>query len=99
MNAPTDAATTTSHQQVNDDDIKTHKEFLIQFINSLILRAQNEDSKHSVTRQATLVGEMEPVIHLDQTQQLRFSRTISLLLTFHHVQFLPVDNKLISRTQ
>ena len=53
---------------VNNDDIDSHKQFLIQFINSLIRRARKEDTKHSVTRQATPVGEVEPpVIHLDCT--------------------------------
>ena len=32
--------------------------------------AKNEDTKYSVTRQATPVGEVEPVISLSQTQQL-----------------------------
>ena len=56
------------HPTVDNDDINTHKEFLIQFINSLIFCACNEDTEHSVTQQATPVGEVEPVIYLDCTQ-------------------------------
>mmetsp|Transcript_34680 Transcript_34680/g.35272 ORF Transcript_34680/g.35272 Transcript_34680/m.35272 type:complete len:94 (+) Transcript_34680:66-347(+) len=54
-NVPTDATTitTTTHPQVNNDDIKTHKEFLIQFINSLIHRAKNENTKHLITSKST----------------------------------------------
>ena len=54
------------HPAVNNDDINSHKQFLIEFVNSLILRAKKEDKKHSVTRQATPVEEVEPVIHLDR---------------------------------
>ena len=67
------------HPLVDNDDIDSHKQFLIEFVNSLIRCAMEEDTKHSVTRQATPVGEVEPVIHLDQTQQLRFSRTVPSL--------------------
>ena len=74
---------------MNDNDIKTHNEFLIQFINSLICRAKNEDTKHSVTRQATPVGEVEPIIHLDRTRQLRFSRTDPSLETFDQHKSIP----------
>ena len=73
------------HRAMNNDDINTHKEFLIQFINSLILCACNEDTEHSVTRQATPIGEVEPVIHLDRTRQLCFSRTYPSLETFDHI--------------
>ena len=56
------------HPAVDNDDIDNHKQFFIEFINSLIYRAKNEDTKHSVTQQATPVGEVEPVIHLDRTR-------------------------------
>ena len=87
------------HPAVNDDLIKTHKEFLIKFINSLIRRAKKEDTKHSVTRQATPVGEVEPVIHLDQTQQMCFSRTHPSLDIYDHVCFLTGEHRLITHTQ
>ena len=87
------------HRAVNNDDMNTHKEFLIQFINSLILCACNEGTKHSVTRQATPVGEVQPVIYFDRIQQLRFSRTDPSLETFDHVQFLPGGHKLIPHKQ
>ena len=67
MNTTIDATTTTTHPQVNDGEVKTHNNFLIQFINSLIYCTKKEDTKYSVTRQATPVGEMKPVIYLDQT--------------------------------
>ena len=67
MNTSTDATTTITHPQVNDDDIKTHNKFLIQFINSPICPAKKENTKHSVTRQPTPVGEVKTVIHLGQT--------------------------------
>ena len=79
------------HPAVNNDDINSHKQFLIEFINSLICCAKNEDTNHSTTRQATLVDEVEPVIHLDQTGQQHFSRTDPSLETFDHVRFLPSD--------
>ena len=87
------------HPAVNNDDINTHKEFLIQFINSLILYASNKDTKHSVTQQVTPVGKVEPVIYLDQTRQLRFSKTYPSLSTFDHVRFQSGDYRLIPHTQ
>ena len=87
------------HPAVNNDDINTHKEFLIQFINSLILCVCNENTEQLVTQQATPIGEVEPVIHLDRTQQLRFSRINPSLETFDHVRFLPGEHKLIPNTQ
>ena len=87
------------HPAVNDDLIKNHKEFLIEFINSLILCACNEDIEHSVTQQATPVGDVEPSIHLDCTRELRFSTAEPPLSTFDHVQFLPGEHKLIEHKQ
>ena len=87
------------HPAVNDDDMDNHKEFLIEFINALICRAKKEDTKQPVTQHATPVGEVEPVIHLDRTRQLRFSRTKPSLKTFDHVQFLPGEHKLIPHKQ
>ena len=87
------------HRAVNNDDIDSHKEFLIEFINSLICRACNENTEHSVTRQATPVGEVEPVIHLDRTRQLRFTRTDQSLSTFDHVRLLPGEHKSIAHKQ
>ena len=55
------------HPAVNNNDINSHKQFLIQFINSCIHCAKNKDTKHLITRQATPVGEVEPLIHLDRT--------------------------------
>ena len=55
------------HYGVNNDDIDSHKEFIIEFINSLICCICNENTEHSVTQQTTPVGEVEPVIHLDCT--------------------------------
>ena len=79
--------------------LKTHKEYFIEFINSLILRACNEDGVHSVTRQATPVGKVEPVTHLNRTRQLRFSRTDPSLSTFDHVRFPPGAHKLVAHKQ
>ena len=56
------------HIAVDNDDIDSHKQFLIKFINSFIGRAKKKDTKHSVTRQATPVGVMVPIIHLDRTR-------------------------------
>ena len=56
-------------------------------------------TKHTVTQQVTLVGEVEPVIHLGWTQKLRFSRTHPSLETFDHVRFLPGEHKLIPNKQ
>ena len=86
------------HPAVNNDDIDSHKQFLIKFINSLILCACNENTEYSVTRQATTVGEVEPVIHLDHTQQLHFSRTDPSLSTFDHVRFQSGNHRLIPHT-
>ena len=55
------------HPTVDNDDIDSHKQFLIEFVNSFICRAKNEGTIYPVTRQATPVGEVEPVIHLDRT--------------------------------
>ena len=87
------------HPAVNNDEMDNHKEFLIEFINTLICRAQKEDRKQPVTRQATPVGEVEPVIHFNRTRQLRFSRTKPSLSIFDHVRFLPGDHKLIPHKQ
>ena len=86
------------HPAVNDDIIKTHKEYLIEFINSLIRCAKKEDTKYSVTRQATPVGEVEPVIHLDRTRQLPFSRIDPSLDIYDHVRFQTGDHSLIPHT-
>ena len=51
---PTDATTMTTHPQVNDDDIDSRKELLIEFINSLILCAKKGDIKYSKDRQLQL---------------------------------------------
>ena len=56
------------YRAVNDNLIKTRKEFLIEFIYSLIYHVVKEDTKHLVTRHATPVGNVKTVIHLDQTQ-------------------------------
>ena len=66
------------HPAVNDDVIDSHKQFLIEFVNSLIRRAKLENRTAPVTRQATPVCEVEPVIHLDLTS------TLSLLGPSHH---------------
>ena len=87
------------HPLVDNDNIDSHKQFFIKFVNSLICLAMEEDTKHSVTRQATPVGEVEPVIHLDQTTQLLFSRTKPSLETFDHVRLLPGEHKLIPNKQ
>ena len=87
------------HPLVDNDDIDSHKQFLIEFVNSLICRAKNEGRTHPVTRQETPAGKVEPVIHLDRTTQLCFSRTKPSLKTFDHVRFLPGDHKLIPHKQ
>ena len=87
------------HPAVNDDEIDSHKQFLIEFTNSLIRRAKLEDKNAPVTRQATPVGTVEPVIHLDRTSQLHFSRTKPSLKTFDHVCFLDGDHTLIPHKQ
>ena len=92
--------TASKHPAVNDDEMDTHKEFLIEFTNALIRRAQKEGTAHSaVTRQETPVGEVTPVIHLNRTRQLRFSRTRPSLSTFDHVRFLPGNHQLIKHDQ
>ena len=91
--------TTYLHPAVDNDDIDGHKQFLIEFINSLICCAKNEDTKHSVTQQETPVGEAEPVIHLVPTQQLCFSTTQPSLETFNHFHFLPGKYKLTPHKQ
>ena len=87
------------HPCVNDDEIDSHKQFLIEFVNSLICQAKKENRTAPVTQQATPVGKVQPVIHLDRTSQLHFSRTKPSLNTFNHVCFLPGDDKLIPHTQ
>ena len=91
--------TTSKHPAVNDDEMDTHKEFLIEFINTLIRRAQKEGTAHPVTQQETPVGEVEPVIHLNRTRQVRFSRTRPSLSTFDHVRFIPGKHQLIAHKQ
>ena len=86
------------HRAVNNDNIKTHKEFLIEFINSLILCAKKKDTNHSVTTQGTPVGEVELVINVDQTQQIRFSRTHLSLEIYDHVRFQSGDHRLVPYT-
>ena len=80
-------------------EIDSHKQFLIEFINSLIRRAKKKNRTAAVTQQATPVGEVEPAIHLDRTSQLHFSRTKPSMKTFDHVRFLPGDHRLISHKQ
>ena len=84
------------HPDVNDD-INSHKQFLIAFINSLIHCAQDEESvQPSCTQTAT---PLDPTIHLNKTTQLRFSRNDPSLSTFDHIQFLPGDHSLITTKQ
>ena len=87
------------HLLVDNDEIDSHKQFLIEFVNSLICRAKKENRTAPVTRQATPVGKVQPVIHLDRTSQVHFSRTMPSLKTFDHVRFLPGDHKLIPGKQ
>ena len=87
------------HPLVDNEEIDSHKQFLIEFVNSLICWAKLENRTAPVTRQATPVGTVEPVIHLNRTSQLNFSRTRPSLKTFDHVRFLPGDHKLIPHTQ
>ena len=87
------------HRAVNNDDIDSHKEFLIEFIISLICCACNENAKHSVSRQATPVCEVEPVMHLDRTQQHRFSRTDPSLSSLNHLRFQSGNHRLIPHAQ
>ena len=44
-------------------------------------------------------GGVEPIIHFDRTQQLRFSRIDPSLETFDHIRFLPSGHELITRKQ
>ena len=87
------------HPLVDNEEIDSYKQFLIEFVNSLIRRAKLENRTAPVTRQATPVGEVAPVIHLDRTSQLHFSRTKPSLKTFDHVRFLDGDHTLIPHTQ
>ena len=81
------------HPAVDDDEIDSHKQFLIEFVNSLICRAKKENRTAPVAQQATPVGEVEPVIHLDQTSTLNFSRTNpSLKPLIMSVSFLVIKN-------
>ena len=67
------------HPDVNDS-IKSHTQFLIAFINSLIHRAQDEESAvPSGTQTAT---PLDPAIHLNRTAQLQFIRNDPSLSTF-----------------
>ena len=91
--------TASKHPAVNDDEMDTHKEFLIEFTNALICRAQKKGTAHSVTQQETPVGEVTPVIHLNRTRQVRFSRTRPSLSTFDHVRFIPGKHQLIVHKQ
>ena len=87
------------HPLVDNEEIDSHKQFLIKFVNSLICRTKQENRTAPVTRQATPVGTVEPVIHLNRTSQLHFSRTKPSLKTFDHVHFLPGDHELIAHKQ
>ena len=87
------------HPLVENDEIDSHKQFLIEFVNSLIRRAKLKNRTAPVTQQATPVGKVEPVIHLDRHSQLNFSRTKPSLKTFDHVRFLPGDHKLMPHNQ
>ena len=83
------------HPDVNDDDINSYKQFFIAFVNSIIHRAQDEDTvKH--TQKSTPV---DPTIHLNKTGQLCFSRKEPSLSVFDHLRFLPGDHNLITTKQ
>ena len=84
------------HSEVNNDDINNHKLFLIAFINSLICHSMNENTVKLATQKSTPVN---PVIHLDRTDQLWFSRKDPLLSIFDHLQFLPGTHDLIKTKQ
>ena len=53
------------HPLVENEEVDSHKQFLIEFVNSFICQAKQENRTAPVTQQATPVGEVEPVIHLD----------------------------------
>ena len=77
------------HPLVDNEEVDSHKQFVIEFVDSLIRRAKLEDKNAPVTRQATPVGKVQPVIHLDRTSTLNYSRTKPSLKTFDDVRFLP----------
>ena len=87
------------HSLVENDEIDSHKQFLIESVNSLIRRAKLEGRTAPVTQQTTLVGEVEPVIYLDRTTPLLFSRNKSSLKTFDHIRFLCGKHNLIPHKQ
>ena len=87
------------HPLVDNEEIDSHKQFFIKFVNSLICRAKLENRTAPVTRQATPVGRVKPVIHLDKTKTKNYSRTKPSLKTFDDVQFLPGNHQLIRHTQ
>ena len=86
------------HPDVNDG-IKSHKQFLIAFINSLIHRAQDEEVSVPTASRTRTWTPLEPVIHLNKTGQLRFSRNDPSLSIFDHLRFLPGDHVLITTKQ
>lgn len=84
------------HLDVNDDDVGSHMQFIILFINSLICRAMDENTAKPVTQTSTPVGN---VIHLNKPAQLWLSRKRPSLSIFDHVQFLPGKYDLIRTKQ
>ena len=87
------------HPLVDNKEIDSHKQFVIEFVDSLICRAKLEKRTAPVTRQATPVGTVEPVIHLNKTKTKNYSRTKPSLKTFDDVRFLPGNHQLIRHTQ
>jgi len=93
--------TSLGYPQVNDDDINSHKQFLIQIINSFIHRAKNEDTKCSITRQTIPVGQVEPVTLYISTELNNYvlAGQTHHLKPFDHARFIPGEHKLITRKQ
>ena len=79
--------TSRDHPEVNDKDIRSHKSFLIEFINVLICRAI-ADTPTTTTTGTTSTQKtptVDPIIHKDKTGSLPYYRTKLFLCFFDHV--------------
>ena len=91
--------TSQDHPEVDDKEIKSHKSFLIEFINVLICRAITETPSTKTTTTATTSTQatptVDPIIHKDKTGNLRYYRTKPSLCIFDHLRYLPGNHKLV----
>ena len=92
--------TSRDHPEVDDKEIKSHKSFLIEFINVLIRRAiaETTTTRTTVPSAATSTRSTptdSPIIHKDKTGNLRYCRTKPSLCIFDHLRYLPGKHKLV----